>query len=292
MGRKVKNPKTTSGKRALCNKSKRESKRRKVDYSSIVETLRKRESQLIEQGFKYVVGTDEAGRGPLAGPVVAAACYVPPGIVVAGVGDSKALTEEQREECFKELTTNPKILYGVSIQDNHVIDRINILAASLLAMVESVAQIKKNKLYVLVDGNRDPPFPENIPFETVVKGDSKCYCIAAASIIAKVTRDHIMEDLDKRYPQYLLAKHKGYGTASHKALVHKYGPSPIHRITFAPIKNMKGIDLTGTYIDPVNVEKRRREKKEQGKLAKNKKLSRSGKNSKKLTDFFSHAKAV
>jgi len=278
-----------SGKRVLINASKSQSKRHKMDYSSIVAALRKRESELRKQGFKYVVGTDEAGRGPLAGPVVAAACYVPPDIVVTGVGDSKALTEEEREKCFKELTTNPKILYGVSIQDHHVIDRINILAASLRAMVESVAQIQKKKLYVLVDGNRDPPFPENIPFETVVKGDSKCYCIAAASIIAKVTRDHIMDDLDKKYPQYQLAKHKGYGTAEHRELILKHGPSPIHRITFAPIKDMEGIDLTGTYIDPVNVAKRLIEKKEHTKLEKNKKLSR---NCRKLTDFFSLKKAA
>jgi len=291
MGRQAKRAtakakKIVSGKRALSNGVNKESKRRKANLSAVA-SLRKRESQLIKQGYKFVVGTDEAGRGPLAGPVVAAACYVPPEIEVKGIGDSKALTEEQREECFKELTTNPKILYGVSIQDNKVIDRINILAAALRAMVESVAKIEKKKVsYVLVDGNRDPPFPDDLPFETVIKGDAKCYCIAAASIIAKVTRDHIMEDLDKEYPQYLLAKHKGYPTAEHKALVLKHGPSPIHRITFAPIKDMEGVDLTGTYRDPVNIAKRKREKKEQAMLAKKKKKESMGKNSRKLTDFF------
>jgi len=281
-----------SGKRVLTNISKPQSKRHKVDYLSTVAALRKRESELTKQGFKYVVGTDEAGRGPLAGPVVAAACYIPPDIVITGIGDSKALTEEQREKCFKELTTNPRILYGVSVQGHHIIDRINILAAALRAMVESVAQIQKKEMYVLVDGNRDPPFPENISFETVVKGDSKCYCIAAASIIAKVTRDHIMKDLDKRYPLYQLAKHKGYPTAEHKALVLKHGPSPIHRITFAPIKDMEGIDLTGTYIDPVNVAKRLIEKKKQVELEKKKKLLKLSRNCMKLTDFFSRKNAT
>jgi len=247
-----------------CSKS----KRKRVNHLSEVEALRSREKQLIKKGFKYIVATDEAGRGPLAGPVVAAACYVPPDIVIERVGDSKGLTEEQREECFKQLTNNPRILYGVSIQDHHVVDRINILAASLLAMAESVAKIDKKMVsYVLVDGNRDPPFPTDVPFETVVKGDSKCYCIAAASIIAKVTRDRIMVSLDKKYPKYLLAQHKGYPTASHRALVLKYGPSPIHRITFAPIKNMKGVDLTVTYIDPLIVAKRKENRKKVAKEA-------------------------
>jgi len=271
-----KTKKSVSQKRSTNKQSCSKSKRKKVNHLSEVKALRSRERQLIKKGFKYIVGTDEAGRGPLAGPVVAAACYVPPDIVIERVGDSKGLTEEQREECFEQLTNNPRILYGVSIQDHHVIDRINILAASLLAMVESVSKIDKKMVsYVLVDGNRDPPFPTDVPFETVVKGDSKCYCIAAASIIAKVTRDHIMVSLDKKYPKYLLAQHKGYPTASHRALVLKYGPSPIHRITFAPIRNMKGVDLTGTYIDPLIVAKRKENRK---KLAKEARLAAKKKN--------------
>lgn len=285
----------TVKKRPLNNPSNKEFKRYKADDISKVLVLRQRENQLIAKGFKYIVGTDEAGRGPLAGPVVAAACYVPPDIVVFGVADSKALTEEQRENCFKQLTTNPKILYGISIQDHHVIDRINILAASLRAMVESVAKIDKKMVsYVLVDGNRDPPFPKELPFETVVKGDSKCYCIAAASIIAKVTRDHIMEDLDKKYPIYGLASHKGYPTALHRALVLKHGPSPIHRLTYAPIKEMEGVDLTGTYLDPVNIAKRKIEKKKQAMTyrlnAEKKKREKSAKSCRKVTDFFSKKK--
>jgi len=286
-----------SFKRPLGNAASTQSKRHKANDLSQVHFLRQRESQLMKEGFKYIIGTDEAGRGPLAGPVVAAACYVPPHIVIDGVGDSKALTEEQREDCFRQLTSHPKILFGISIQDNHVIDKINILAASLRAMAESVAKIDSKMVsYVLVDGNRDPPFPKDLPFETVVKGDSSCYCIAAASIIAKVTRDHIMDDLDKKYPLYQLAQHKGYPTAAHRALVLKHGPSEVHRITFAPIKDMEGVDLTGTYIDPINIAKRKIEKKKQAMALRSKAMEKKrasvAKSCKKLTDFFFKRKAA
>jgi len=206
--------------------------------SSLVSHLRSREKELVDKGFKYIVGTDEAGRGALAGPVVAAACYIPHDVVIQGVNDSKSLNLYSREECFKQLTSNPEILTGVSILDNEVIDRENIQKASLRAMVESVSEIgKENVDYVLVDGNRDPPF-EGIPFETVVKGDQQCYCIAAASIIAKVTRDRIMEQLHEEYPLYGFAQHKGYPTAVHRSLIFQYGPCLIHRKTFSPIKHM------------------------------------------------------
>jgi len=220
--------------------------------SEAVKWMRRKERGLAKQGFKYVVGTDEAGRGPLAGPVVAGACWVPDDVVIEGIGDSKALKEEQREELYEKLTAHPKVKWAVSIQGPEVIDKINILAASMKAMVESVKKLDIDVDYVLVDGNRRPPFEEDLNAEPVVKGDKKCYCIAAASILAKVTRDRIMLDLDKKYPLYGLAGHKGYPTKEHKRLVMEHGPSEIHRKTFAPIKTMgdPAVWLKGTYLDP------------------------------------------
>jgi len=272
----------------------------------LVTSMRTREDELASQGYKMVVGTDEAGRGPLAGPVVCAACWVPSDVIIPGIADSKALTEEQREKLYEKLTTHPKVIWEASVQDNHVIDDINILAASLKGMAESVEGLSTPADYVLVDGNRDPPFKEGLEFETVVKGDAKCYCIAAASIIAKVTRDRMMYKLDKKYPVYKLAQHKGYPTKLHKELVLKHGPSPIHRITFAPIKTMEGTDLTGTYWDPKRVVERKiaaqeaaKEKRRAAKLARQGAAKPGGGTAatgegkapvRRMTDFFPSAK--
>ncbi|KAF1785132.1 Ribonuclease HII/HIII domain [Phytophthora cactorum] len=187
------------------------------------------ETRYEAKGYTTVIGVDEAGRGPLAGPVVAAACHVPLDVTIPGVDDSKKL-----------LTTHPSITYAVHVNSAQRIDEINILQASLESMTESVNEVaerlrQKDKTFVLVDGNKLPPTLE-LPAEAVVKGDSKVYSIAAASIIAKVTRDRLMREYDEKFPQYGLAKHKGYPTRDHVAAIAKHGPCEIHRMTFAPLK--------------------------------------------------------
>lgn len=187
-------------------------------------------------GRLRVVGVDEAGRGPLAGPVVAAACFVPQDCVIECVNDSKQLTEEGREEIFRELMANKNIEYGVCVIDQDRIDEINILECTLEAMTKSANDIP-NVDWVLIDGNRVPK-PLEGRAEAIVKGDAKNVAIAAASIIAKVTRDRMMIEIDREFPMYGFAAHKGYGTKSHMAAVEKYGPCKYHRKTFAPIKHM------------------------------------------------------
>mmetsp|Transcript_17167 Transcript_17167/g.25755 ORF Transcript_17167/g.25755 Transcript_17167/m.25755 type:complete len:315 (+) Transcript_17167:69-1013(+) len=191
-----------------------------------------------------IVGLDEAGRGPLAGPVVAAACHVPLGVEIKGVNDSKKVSEADRESIFEELRKHPKVRYAVCEVGPRKIEEINILHAAMLAMdtaletlVTQESDLQPN--LILVDGPRLPvKVSQNKEVDSiaVVSGDSKSFSIAAASIIAKVTRDRIMVELDKKYPQYGLAKHKGYPTASHVATISKYGPTPIHRMTFRPLK--------------------------------------------------------
>ncbi|KAJ0408725.1 hypothetical protein P43SY_001949 [Pythium insidiosum] len=197
---------------------------------------RKYETAKVDRGgYKVVVGCDEAGRGPLAGPVVAAACFVPLDVTIDGVFDSKKLTEPQREALFERLTTHPRVKYAVHVNSPQRIDEINILQASLEAMVKAVEALDVRADFAFIDGNRMPPTLQ-IPGETVVQGDSKVYSIAAASIIAKVTRDRIMVALDKQYPQYNLKQHKGYPTREHMAAIAKHGACEIHRMTFAPLK--------------------------------------------------------
>ncbi|KAF1316498.1 Ribonuclease hii, partial [Globisporangium splendens] len=193
------------------------------------------EAAKVAKGYKTVVGVDEAGRGPLAGPVVAAACYVPLDVVIEGVHDSKKLNEEQREALYELLTSHPRIQYAVHINSAQRIDEINILQASLESMVKASEALAQKPDFVFVDGNRMPP-TITVDAETVVKGDSKVYSIAAASIIAKVTRDRLMVEYDAQYPQYNLKQHKGYPTRDHMAAIAKHGPCEIHRMTFAPLK--------------------------------------------------------
>jgi ribonuclease HII len=197
---------------------------------------RSHEKKHWEAGRHRVVGVDEAGRGPLAGPVVAAACYVPKDCVVDCVNDSKQLTEEGREEIFEELMANKDIEYGVCIIDQDRIDEINILECTMEAMTKSAADVP-NVDWVLIDGNRVPK-PLEGKAEAIVKGDAKNVAIAAASIIAKVTRDRMMLEIDKEFPMYGFKDHKGYGTKAHMAAIDKYGPCIYHRKTFAPIKHM------------------------------------------------------
>ena len=178
-----------------------------------------------------VCGTDEAGRGPLAGPVVAAAVILPDGCVIEGLDDSKKLSEKKREKLF-DIIRKKALAYGIAEASNEEIDRINILNASLASMRRAVAQVSETVKpgIVLVDGNRNTDF--GIPSVTVVKGDSKSQSIAAASVLAKVYRDRLMAELDRQYPEYDFKKHKGYPTQEHMLAVYEFGPSPVHRKSF------------------------------------------------------------
>ena len=181
------------------------------------------------KGYKAVCGVDEAGRGPLAGPVFAAAVILPEGCEIEGLNDSKKLSEKKREALFdviKEKATS----WSVASVDEKVIDEINILQATYLAMKNAVEGLDVPADYALIDGNRLPPLPIN--GETVVKGDAKSMSIAAASILAKVSRDRFMLEIDKKYPQYQFSKHKGYGTKLHYEMLTEHGISDCHRLTF------------------------------------------------------------
>ena len=192
-----------------------------VDYSW--------EQKAKEQGYSLVCGIDEAGRGPLAGPVYAAAVILPDGLELPGLNDSKKLTEKKREELFS-LICEKAVAYGIGCASEQEIDEINILQATYLAMRRAVEELPVPAEYALVDGNRMPPLA--IPGETIVKGDASSASIAAASILAKVSRDRVMKMMDEVYPQYQFSKHKGYGTKLHVEMLREYGPSPIHRKTF------------------------------------------------------------
>ena len=187
------------------------------------------ELQKNELGYKYVCGIDEAGRGPLCGPVVAAACILPIGIDLPKLNDSKKLSPKVRLELF-ELIKEKAIAYSIGYGDVQEIDRINILEATLLAMRRAVEGLDIRPDYLLVDGNIFRDF--DIPGESVVKGDAVSSSIAAASILAKVTRDLLCDELDALYPEYGIKNHKGYGTKVHIEALKKYGPTPIHRKQF------------------------------------------------------------
>lgn len=188
------------------------------------------EKKALEQGFKSICGIDEAGRGPLAGPVFAAAVILPVGLEIEGLNDSKKLSEKKRESLFDVIISNASA-YSVAYADHAEIDEINILNATFLAMTRAVNELKIPADFALVDGNRVPK-GLSVPCETIVKGDGISASIAAASILAKVSRDRVMKKADEIYPEYMFAKHKGYPTALHRELVNKYGPCPIHRLTF------------------------------------------------------------
>jgi ribonuclease HII len=199
------------------------------------------ERELWAQGVRLVAGVDEAGRGPLAGPVVAAAAILPAHWLQTGcekalraLNDSKQLTEAQREEFFALLTAHPEIRFGIAQVDAETIDRINILQATHRAMNEALAQLSPAPEHALVDGLRVKSM--RFPQTPLVKGDARSYSIAAASVLAKVTRDRLMREFDRRFPLYGFAGHKGYGTAAHLAAIATHGPCAIHRKSFAPIK--------------------------------------------------------
>ena len=192
--------------------------------------LWKYEHAAFEEGYSLVCGVDEAGRGPLAGPVCAAAVILPPDFEIEGLNDSKKLSDKRRRELY-DVITEQAIAYGIAMVDEKVIDEINILQATFRAMRQAVEQLSEKPALALVDGNREPDFGD-IPVKTIVKGDSLSANIAAASILAKVTRDRFMEEQDAIYPQYGFSVHKGYGTKAHYAALREYGACPIHRRTF------------------------------------------------------------
>ena len=191
------------------------------------------ERRAQEQGLGPVCGIDEAGRGPLAGPVCAAAVILPLDCHIDGLNDSKKLTEKKREALFP-LIQERALAWGIGWASAEEIDAINILQATFLAMKRSVEQLSVQPGWALVDGNRMPPL--DIPGETVVKGDAQCASIAAASILAKVSRDRLLEEWDTLYPEYGFAKHKGYGTKAHYDAILRHGVLPIHRKSF--LKNL------------------------------------------------------
>lgn len=199
-----------------------------------ISKLHKIESDLRTQGYKNIAGVDEVGRGPLAGPVVAAACILPDKFFIKGINDSKKIAEEVRERIYDKLITHKDVLYSIGIIESSIIDQINIFQASLLAMKQAVQKLIIQPDYILFDGPQHPLM--SIPFSAITKGDALCVSVAAASIIAKVTRDRIMNDYHKKYPVYGFDEHKGYGTEKHRKALIENGPSPIHRKSFDPVK--------------------------------------------------------
>lgn len=188
------------------------------------------EEALLEKGFPAVCGVDEAGCGPLAGPVYAAAVILNPEDHIPGLNDSKKLSEKKRELLFPEIQ-NRALAWAIASASAEEIDQLNILQARLLAMRRAISALQVRPDYILVDGNRDPQ-PEEAPTLLIVKGDAKSASIAAASILAKVARDHFMLELDAQYPEYAFAKHKGYPTRLHEERILQYGLCPQHRKTF------------------------------------------------------------
>ncbi len=187
------------------------------------------ENQLYNQGIRLICGVDEAGRGPLAGPVCAAAVILPPNIDIPGLNDSKKLSDKKRRELFP-IIKDTALAYGIGFADHNEIDAINILQATYLAMERAISQLQIRPEFALIDGNRTKDF--GLPVKTVVHGDSLSASIAAASILAKVTRDDWMEGIAAKYPEYKFDVHKGYGTKAHYNALDQYGPCDIHRITF------------------------------------------------------------
>jgi ribonuclease HII len=193
------------------------------------------ENKARKKGFSRIAGIDEAGRGPLAGPVVAAACILPEGLFLQGIDDSKKLTKEKREELYALITQDPSIEYGVGVVDALMIDQINILQATLRAMIAAVAYLRQKPDYLLVDG-RDVP-DAGVTGRAIIEGDRLSQSIAAASVIAKVTRDRMMLSYHQEWPQYGFDEHKGYGTPKHVLAIEQFGPCPIHRMSFEPLKS-------------------------------------------------------
>ena len=187
------------------------------------------EKNAISKGYKAVCGVDEAGRGPLAGPVCAAAVILPENTIIEGVNDSKKLSEKKREELF-DVVINTALAYCIAFGSVEEIEEHNILATTMMTMKRAVEGLSVKADYAIIDGNKTPVL--DIPSKPIVKGDANSMSIAAASILAKVSRDRLMLEYAKEYPQYCFEKHKGYGTKLHNEMILEYGPSPIHRMSF------------------------------------------------------------
>ena len=187
------------------------------------------ENEIYASGVNILCGVDEAGRGPLAGPVCAAAVVLPRGLEIPGLNDSKKLSEKRREALY-DVIISSAMAYGIAFADVEEIERLNILHATFLAMNRAIAQLSVRPELALIDGNRNSDI--EVPSRCIVKGDSRCADIAAASILAKVTRDRYMIKMAEQYPQYGFEQHKGYGTKQHYAALREYGATPIHRMSF------------------------------------------------------------
>ena len=214
-------------------KRKREIQKR-LDEDERLEGLLAYEKECYARGMELIAGVDEVGRGPLAGPVVAAAVILPKACKIPGLNDSKKIPKSKHKEIYEAVLQNA-IAIGIGIKDNHVIDQVNIYEATKLAMMEAIGQLEPQPQHLLIDAMKlDLPIPQT----SIIKGDANSLSIAAASIVAKVTRDQMMEEFDREYPGYDFAQNAGYGTAKHLAGLDKLGVTPIHRRSFEPVKSM------------------------------------------------------
>ena len=222
-----------AGVQAAISKRKRELQKQ-VDEDLRLEKMLAYEKELYTQGIQLIAGVDEVGRGPLAGPVVAAAVILPKACKIPGLNDSKKIPKSKHKEIYEAVLQNA-VAIGIGIKDNQVIDQVNIYEATKLAMMEAIGQLEPQPQHLLIDAMK---LDLSIPQTSIIKGDANSLSIAAASIVAKVTRDQMMEDLDQLYPGYDFAQNAGYGTANHLAGLHKLGVTPIHRRSFEPVKSM------------------------------------------------------
>ena len=214
-------------------KRKREIQKR-LDEDERLEAMLAYEKECYALGMELIAGVDEVGRGPLAGPVVAAAVILPKACKIPGLNDSKKIPKSKHKEIYEAVLQNA-IAIGIGVKDNHVIDQVNIYEATKLAMMEAIGQLGPQPQHLLIDAMKlDLPIPQT----SIIKGDANSLSIAAASIVAKVTRDQMMEEFDREYPGYDFAQNAGYGTAKHLAGLDKLGVTPIHRRSFEPIKSM------------------------------------------------------
>ena len=207
---------------------------KRIDEDERLEGMMAYEKECYARGMKLIAGVDEVGRGPLAGPVVAASVILPKACKIPGLNDSKKIPKSKHKEIYEAVLQNA-IAIGIGIKDNHVIDQVNIYEATKLAMMEAIGQLEPQPQHLLIDAMRlDLPISQT----SIIKGDANSLSIAAASIVAKVTRDQMMEEFDCEYPGYDFAQNAGYGTANHLAGLHKLGVTPIHRRSFEPVKSM------------------------------------------------------
>lgn len=207
------------------------------------------ENNLYKEGVTLIAGVDEVGRGPLIGPVVACACILPVNFYHKDIKDSKKLSEKKREEMYKIIKENA-ISIGLGIVSEKVIDELNIYEATKIAMKEAIKNLNITPEHVLIDAMK---LELNIPSTSIIKGDAKSESIAAASIIAKVTRDHMLDEMDKEYPMYDLKNNKGYGTKKHLEALQTYGPCKYHRVSYSPVRNALNEKNTKTIENKVNV---------------------------------------